>query len=101
VVQEALNNVIRHSAAPKAWVRIKQNGDVLQIDVEDHGAGLPFHSARTGIGLVAMRERAGLLDGRLEFLKPAEGGTLVRLTVPVKALESDEAKNISSISGRS
>ena len=101
VVQEALNNVVRHSTAPKAWVRMQQNGDVLQIDVEDHGAGLPSHSARTGIGLVAMRERAGLLDGRLEFLKPAEGGTLVRLTVPVKALESDEAKNISSISGRS
>jgi len=54
--------------------------------VEDHGSG--FHSnGRRGIGLVAMRERAELLSGKLEFLHPQGGGTLVRLSVPKEAAE--------------
>ena len=37
-----------------------------------------------------MRERAELLSGKLEFLKPAEGGTLVRLTVPIEKPDGSE-----------
>jgi signal transduction histidine kinase len=40
---------------------------------------------RRGIGMVAMRERAELLRGKIEFLRPSEGGTLVRLEVPLTA----------------
>jgi signal transduction histidine kinase len=101
VVQEALNNVVRHSGAKKAWVGMHLGDDDLRIDIEDHGAGLPNHSTGTGIGMVAMRERAELLGGRVEFLRPAEGGTLVRLIVPLEKSDSDEAKNIDSISRRS
>jgi signal transduction histidine kinase len=82
VVQEALNNVTRHSGAAKAWLRLRFNPDVLQVDVEDHGSGFSTDQARQGIGLVAMRERAELLHGKIEFTRPDEGGTLVRLTVP-------------------
>ena len=45
--------------------------------------GLEPDSARRGLGLVAMRERAELLGGTIEFLKPHDGGTLVRLSVPM------------------
>jgi len=86
VVQEALNNVVRHSGAKKAWVGIHLCDNDMQVDIEDHGAGLPGRSTGTGIGLVAMRERAELLGGRVEFLRPADGGTLVRLTVPLEKL---------------
>jgi signal transduction histidine kinase len=55
------------------------------LEVEDHGKGLDPDTARRGLGLVAMRERAGLVGGTLEFLRPPAGGTLVRLTVPVTA----------------
>jgi signal transduction histidine kinase len=97
VVQEALNNVVRHSGAKKARVGMKISDNDLRIDIEDHGAGLPGRSTGTGIGLVAMRERAELLGGRVEFLRPAEGGTLVRLIVPLEKSESDEEKDIGSI----
>jgi signal transduction histidine kinase len=89
VVQEALNNVARHSGAKKAWVRLRFLPEALQVDVEDHGSGFVAQQARLGIGLVAMRERAELLGGTLEFSQPAEGGTLVRLVVPKERPESD------------
>ena len=84
ILQEALNNTARHSGAAQAWVRLRYRPVELQLEVEDHGAGFDAEAARGGIGLVAMRERAGLLGGRIEFLRPPEGGTLVRLTVPVE-----------------
>jgi signal transduction histidine kinase len=87
VLQEALNNAARHSGTRKAWVRLRFAQDVLQLEVEDHGSGFQPPSTRKGIGLVAMRERAELLGGRIEFSEPPEGGTLVRLVVPVDKSE--------------
>jgi len=88
VLQEALNNLTRHSGAMEAWVRLKFLPEMLELEVEDHGKGFAPQSARQGIGLVAMRERAELLGGSVEFLQPPQGGTLVRLRVPLSRMES-------------
>ena len=90
ILQEALNNVARHAGATEAWVRLRFLREALELEVEDHGRGFRLQNARQGIGLVAMRERAELLGGTLEFLVPSEGGTLVRLRVPVDAPEPHE-----------
>jgi len=82
ILQEALNNVSRHSRAQRAWVRLRFSPDALELEVEDHGAGFAGGAAKPGIGLVAMRERAELLGGTIEFAQPAGSGTLVRLRVP-------------------
>jgi signal transduction histidine kinase len=82
VVQEALNNVKRHSGAQKAWVRLRFLADSVQLEVEDRGKGFTTANGTGGIGMVGMRERAELIGGEIQFLKPAEGGTLVRLRVP-------------------
>jgi signal transduction histidine kinase len=115
IVQEALNNVARHSGSKQAWVRLRflqdagqregtasavpqrspgeggsaPDGSLLEIEIEDRGTGFAAVNARPGIGLVAMRERAQLVNGSIEFLHPADGGTLVRLRVPREALESN------------
>lgn len=81
IVQEALNNVTRHSGARQAWVRLHFLADSLEVEVEDHGSGFANQRANPGIGLVAMKERAELLDGKIEFSTPSAGGTLVRLLV--------------------
>jgi len=86
VVQEALNNVTRHSGAKEAWVRLRFLPAMLELQVEDHGSGFTETAKKQGIGLVAMRERAELLGGLLEFARPVEGGTLIRLTVPKENL---------------
>jgi signal transduction histidine kinase len=88
VLQEALNNVTRHSGAREAWVRLRFSNRDLELEVEDHGKGFSADAPRPGIGLVAMRERAELLCGRIEFSQPAAGGTLVRLRVPRERAES-------------
>jgi signal transduction histidine kinase len=89
VLQEALNNVARHSGADQAWVRLCFSPDGLELDVEDHGSGFSALSPRHGIGLVAMRERAELLGGEIWIERPAAGGTLVCMTVPRERLESN------------
>src|SRR5579864_2441976 len=87
ILQEALNNLARHSGTRQAWVRLRFLPQALELEVEDHGAGFVEPSARSCIGLVAMRERAELLSGNIEFLKPAQGGTLVRLRIPMEKTE--------------
>jgi len=82
VLQEALNNVARHSGAKQAWVRLRFLPSQLELEVEDHGAGFNGQPARQGIGLVAMRERAELMGGRIVFSIPSAGGTKLRLTAP-------------------
>jgi len=82
VLQEALNNVARHSGAREAWVRLRFLKDALELEVEDHGKGFVEPDSISGIGLVAMRERAELLNGSLEVSQPAQGGTRVLLHIP-------------------
>ena len=84
ILQEALNNVARHSGAKQAWVRLRFLPEALELEVEDHGKGFTPQQTQHGIGLVAMRERAGLLGGSIEFLRPGENGTLVRLKIPIE-----------------
>ena len=88
VVQEALNNVARHSGAKQAWVRLRFLRDALELEVEDHGVGITERPNRHGIGLVAMRERSELMGGRIVFSSPPEGGTRVHLAVPREKAES-------------
>jgi signal transduction histidine kinase len=85
VLQESLSNVARHSGVKQATVRLRCENGNLELDVEDHGSGLASAPARRGLGIVAMRERAALVGGAIEFLRPVEGGTLVRMKVPVAA----------------
>ncbi len=86
VLQEALNNVTRHSGTKAACVRLRFLPESLELDVEDQGTGFVAQATKPGIGLVAMRERAELLGGTIEFVQPAQGGTLVRLKVPREKL---------------
>ena len=88
ILQEALNNVTRHSSAKQAWVRLRFLPHTLELEVEDRGTGFPEHPNRRGIGLVAMRERSELMGGQITFSRPPEGGTLVHLTVPREIAEA-------------
>jgi signal transduction histidine kinase len=83
VLQEALNNVSRHSGARDAWIWLRFSLDSLELEVEDHGKGFSAENSQRGIGLVAMRERAELIGGTLVISpRPQGGGTKVRLQIP-------------------
>jgi signal transduction histidine kinase len=82
VLQEALNNVSRHSGAADAWIWLRFSPDSLELEVEDHGTGFVAEKMQRGIGLVAMRERAELVGGTLAISPRPQGGTRVRLQIP-------------------
>jgi signal transduction histidine kinase len=87
VMQEALNNVAKHSKGTRAEVRVRYLPQATVLEVEDNGSGFSGRR-KPGMGLVSMRERAYLVNGRLDLDNSETGGALVRLTVPVAAEES-------------
>ena len=91
ILQEALNNVARHSGVKEAEVRLTFADERLTLEVEDKGSG--FGARRhDGLGMVSMRERAEIAGGRVEFLAGAAGGALVRFTVAASREETHAAR---------
>ena len=90
VVQEGLNNVAKHAQSPEAWVRLEFEPRKLILEIRDRGVGLPPAGTpgRHGIGLVAMRERAELLGGRMDLVRLTEGGTMIRMEAPLPEREA-------------
>jgi signal transduction histidine kinase len=91
VLQEALNNVSRHSGASDAWIRLKFSSNALELEVEDHGKGFVADKMQRGIGLVAMRERAELIGGTLAISPRPLGGTKLRLLIPRTKVDANGA----------
>lgn len=79
VAQEALHNIVRHSHAEHASVRLHSTDDRVVLEIEDDGRGLD--DSQHGRGLRGMHERAELLDGTLRLESP-ERGTRVVLEIP-------------------
>jgi len=88
VVQESLNNVNRHAETKEAWVRLTYAPQELTLEIEDHGKGAKREKGQHGIGMVAMRERAELIGGTMEYQKPEAGGTRVKLRVAREKVEA-------------
>ena|SRR5438270_921556 len=101
IVQEALNNAAKHSGTKRAEVAMYFASDTLTIDIKDFGQGMPpaKKNDQPGLGLIAMRERAELLNGRLTVTSTPDSGTTVSLTMPLKPEEnvSDTAEREESL----
>jgi signal transduction histidine kinase len=82
IVTEALTNVVKHSHAERAEVRVLVDDGMLRLAVRDDGIG---GADPKGHGLVGIADRATALGGRLEIESPAGGGTLVVATLPLSA----------------
>lgn len=87
IVQEALNNVVRHAGVPQARVNIRVEDEHIVGVIEDQGTGFfPQHLALQGrgLGLLGMQERAVMLGGHVTVESLPGQGTRVRLTIPVE-----------------
>jgi len=84
IVQEALTNVIKHSRASGVSVLLRRKPDSVAAVIEDDGQGFDVDETRDGgLGLIGMRERIELIDGRLLVESSSSGGTSVVAEVPV------------------
>jgi two-component system, NarL family, sensor histidine kinase UhpB len=84
VAQEALTNAARHSEASNIGVSLGRANSHVVLRVVDDGKGFTFADETKGLGLSGMRERALLVNGRLEVDSRPGKGTTVRLEVPLQ-----------------
>ncbi len=86
VVQEAINNIARHSRATHVIVRIQHKDGTVVVTVEDNGQGFEPNvvNVKGRMGIQGMQERASLVDGKLTIESHPGRGTVVRLKIPLK-----------------
>jgi signal transduction histidine kinase len=84
VVQEAVNNAVKHAAADDIHVEVRDRGDEIIVRVRDEGRGFDPSRSTSGFGLVGMRERVELLGGTLDVESAPGGGTTVAVRLPAQ-----------------
>jgi signal transduction histidine kinase len=91
VVQEALNNAIRHAnGISSVTVRLSRKRGAILCSIRNDGSGFDVQrtlgdKSRTGLGLLGMRERIKAVGGSLEIRSAPDRGTAIELTVPAGA----------------
>jgi signal transduction histidine kinase len=84
IIQEALTNVVKHAQASRVSIVLSRRGSSVSAVFEDDGRGFAVDETREdGLGLLGMKERLSLLDGRLQIESSSDGGTTLVAEVPV------------------
>jgi PAS domain S-box-containing protein len=84
IVQQAVNNIQRHSRADRAEIRLDQHGDDLHLEIQDWGIGFDFRNvSKDRFGLQGIRERARLMRGRVQIDSVLGKGTLIIIDLPL------------------
>lgn len=91
VMQEAVNNAVKHGKADTITIRLKKDHSHFELEVKDNGCG--FDSSEvfsrrerfSGFGLKSMQERAEICGGALDIRTQPRDGTCVRVTLPIGA----------------
>jgi PAS domain S-box-containing protein len=86
VLQEALQNVVKHSVSRHAHVSLNGDIDAIHLTVEDSGAGFHPHEAMSGpgLGLTSMRERLKAVGGQLSIRSQQGRGTMIHAVAPLR-----------------
>lgn len=85
ILQEALNNINKHSKAKNAEILLERRDDILLLIISDNGIGFNPKKIKTnnkGIGLLGMRERATIIGGTIEIESTPGQGTSIYVKVP-------------------
>ncbi|WP_292935458.1 PAS domain S-box protein [Noviherbaspirillum sp.] len=92
---EAMTNVLRHANAGQVWISVMPRGRNMLLRVRDDGSGISRQRVRSAhsIGIIGMRERAALVEGRLLLGPLRNGGTLVSARIPMGAAHDTQGGN--------
>jgi len=90
IVQEALTNVFRHSAAKKCWVSVIKDESKVQVTVRDDGKGISdeiaaFKPENIGVGIGGIRQRIKEVGGMLSLRNGRPKGAVLEATIPITA----------------
>ncbi|PBB05631.1 sensor histidine kinase [Salimicrobium humidisoli] len=85
LIQEALQNAVKHAGASRVDVKVELTWRTIMIIVEDDGSGFDVEEKkRTSYGLMGMNERVDMLDGELNIASVPDAGTKVTIKLPIK-----------------
>lgn len=107
ILQEALNNVVKHAQADEVDVRLTYNHPRVIMIISDNGQGFemegppfPHPDGKGGIGLISMRERAASAGGTIDVRSTLGKGTVIKATLPVVSLEGVSLTDLKNVSSR-
>lgn len=98
IIQEALNNVVKHADATQVFINLKIVEDTLIGSIIDNGQGFdiedqkfqPARDVRTsGFGIYSMKQRAELLRGKFSLKSQMGKGTTIRLEIPINSYDKE------------
>ena len=86
IVQESINNIVKHSQAADAIIKIKKTNTLIDLEISDNGIGIKKNilHMNKGLGLTGMHERARMINARLSIIFPDDGGTIIEMEYPLK-----------------
>lgn len=89
IAEEAISNAAKHAEAEHVWVRLRSEGDLFVLEVEDDGVGFNVgavdsdYAQRGSLGMVNMRERTELVNGLFHLESEEGAGTQITVIVPM------------------
>lgn len=93
VLQELLNNALRHSQASEIKIRIFEHPEGIRIIFLDNGIGMSLDEISEGLGFVTMRSRMKVIQGRISFQSQMGSGSIATLTFKPTRYENSENKS--------
>jgi signal transduction histidine kinase len=84
IIQEALTNALKHAGDARAHVLVRYGDESLELEIVDDGAGARAALVSGGHGLVGMKERVALYDGKLDAGRRPGRGFAVRVLLPIR-----------------
>ena len=94
IIQESLNNIVKHAAATEASVIVKNDAQNIHVEVRDNGKGFVPGSASDspagGLGLVGIAERAKILGARCEIHSAPGKGTTISINVVLGGYRNED-----------
>ena len=92
IVQELVQNAIKHAGANSILIQLSQHNNILSLVVEDNGKGFDVHTVDTdGLGLQSLESRVKFLNGQLDIDSSPETGTAVTIDIPLHDIPSEHA----------
>jgi len=95
IVQEGLNNILKHAAASEARIEIKKTTQMIYIIIQDNGNGFDYRAyrqkqlEREGIGLNGINERVTILKGKVSIKSALSKGTTLKIELPIRHRQNE------------
>ena len=83
LIQEGLNNILKHSRASVVMLEIKKHEGQVLVQLDDNGVGFDSRSVKSGLGINGMNERVKLIGGDFQLTSTPGGGTRIQIQIPI------------------